>query len=156
DGGNVAFFMGERINPDFYNRKLYNNGNGIFPVPLADRPTNELTPEDKEKRMLANLADPQFQLFLRSDTHPIFKEVYEFRAVFKFLSIDRYWPVPRARWRPEPGKTEELATLPNHQSVDDYKDAVQDLLAKLPLDNPQFEKYKGRLTYHRDAIRDVL
>src|SRR5262249_15214129 len=37
-GGSVAFFLGERVNADRYNERLYANGKGIFPAPLADRP----------------------------------------------------------------------------------------------------------------------
>src|SRR5262249_34393496 len=62
----------------------------------------------------------------------------------------------RARWRPTPGKTEELVTLPNRSSVEEYKDSVQELLARLPLDNERYSKYRSRLTTHRDTIRDVL
>lgn len=157
-GGNVAFFMGERINPDFYSKKLYNDGNGIFPVPLADRATPELSAEDKEQRLLANLGDPQYQMFLRNENHSIFKEVFPYKDIFKFLTIERHWPVQRSRWKPTPGKTEELATLPNRQAVDDYKDTTQDLLAKLKtvLEKKDNEKYRTRFTAYHDALRDVL
>ena len=35
DGGGVAFFVGSQTNRDFYNDRLYHNGEGMFPVPLA-------------------------------------------------------------------------------------------------------------------------
>jgi hypothetical protein len=157
-GGNVAFFLGDRVNAEHYNSQLYKDGKGIFPVPLADRASPELKREEKEQRLLANLNDPQLQLFVRDPAHPVFQAVWDDRiqSIFKFVNIDRYWPVQRQRWQPVPGKTEELVTLPNRGSVDDYKDQVQDLLAQLPIDNPQYEKYQKRLTYHRDSIRDLL
>src|SRR5262249_22613206 len=126
EGGNVAFFMGDNVNPEFYNRKLYDNGNGICPVPLADRPSHELTKEERDERQQQNLNDPQYQLFVRNPTHPMFAAVWDekVRAIFNFVNIERYYPVPRARWRPTPGKTEELVTLPNRSSVEEYKDSV--------------------------------
>jgi hypothetical protein len=39
NGGSAAFFMGEKVDPNFYNKKLYANGKGLFPVPLADKPS---------------------------------------------------------------------------------------------------------------------
>src|SRR5262249_6954549 len=75
------------------------------------------------------------------------------RGIFKFLTIDRYFPVARARWNPEPGKTEELVTLPNRRSPEDYQDRVREILNKLP---ENAEKYAPGLTLHRRAILRVL
>src|SRR5262249_29193559 len=71
-GGGLAFFMGNEVKPDFFN-KLYADGKGLFPVPLADKATE---PEDKTKlfdRMLNN-AGPK--IFARNDTHPVFTRIY--------------------------------------------------------------------------------
>src|SRR5262249_49483690 len=72
NGGNVAFFLGDRVNPDFYNKMLYKNGNGVFPVPLADRPSPEMTTDERDARWIQNLEDPQYQMFVRQESHPIF------------------------------------------------------------------------------------
>ncbi len=34
-GGGVVFFLGPRTSPDVFNRSLYRDGTGVFPVPLA-------------------------------------------------------------------------------------------------------------------------
>src|SRR5262249_23110092 len=40
-GGRVAFFLGDRVQAQEYNKTLYDGGKGIFPVPLAARPTDK-------------------------------------------------------------------------------------------------------------------
>lgn len=155
-GGSVAFFMGPRIRPDFYNQKLYRDGKGPFPVILADRPSKEFSEEEKQKRQLTNLLDPQFQVFFRSDTHPLFAEAYKFRTAFKFLNIDRYFPVPRQRWDREINHAEELATLPNDRPVSDYESSAREILNSLPLDDPKYAKYRPGLEKHKNTIREAL
>ncbi len=39
DGGGVAFFLGDRSDVKFFNNVLYRDGKGLFPVPLAARPS---------------------------------------------------------------------------------------------------------------------
>src|SRR5439155_18626781 len=36
DGGGAAFFMGPLVSAKLYNRNLYNEGQGLFPVPLKE------------------------------------------------------------------------------------------------------------------------
>src|SRR5207247_707358 len=155
-GGSVAFFMGPRVRPDFYNQKLYRDGKGVFPVILADRPSKEFSEEEKQKRQLSNLLEPQFQIFLRSDTHTLLAEAYKFRTAFKFLNIDRYYPVPRQRWDRETNHAEELATLPNDRPVSDYEASAREILNSLPLDDPKYAKYRPGLERHKNAIRETL
>jgi len=150
----VAFFLGERVNPDYYNRKLYAKGKGLFPAPLADRPSPALTEEEKLQRQ--DLLEPRYQVFIRNPAHPIFAEVYKFRDFFKFLGIDRYYPVPRQRWEGLPPGTEELLTLPNYRPVTDYQGIAQEILDSFPVDDPQYAKYRAALERHRRAIRDTL
>jgi len=155
-GGSVAFFMGPRVRPEFYNQKLYRDGKGLFPALLADRPSKEFTPEEKQQRLLANLLDPQFQIFLRSDTHPLFAEAYKFRTAFKFLNVERYFPVPRQKWNRDTNHAEELATLPNDRPVTDYEAGIRELLNSLPLDDPKYAKFRPGLERQKNAVRDKL
>jgi hypothetical protein len=166
-GGTVCFFMGDKVKPDWYNKELYAEGKGIFPVPLADRPTAELTEKDREAREELNRLDgPQLRFHLRKkpNEHRLFADEILRRfgetEYFKFMYVDRHFPVPRERWSPQPGVTEELLTLPNDKSIEDYKKRVQSLLDKLPLGanatDDKNKKYLDRLTLHRDAIRDSL
>jgi hypothetical protein len=157
-GGSVAFFLGPQVDPEFYNKELYKDGKGVFPAPLADRPTKELSEEEKQQKLLRNLTDPQFQLFWRSDTHPLTAEAYKVRTAFKFLSIDRYFPVPRPRWNRESNRVEELATLPNDRPLSDYDNPARDILNALPVDDPKYGngKYRAGLERHRNSIREAL
>jgi len=154
DGGSVGFFLGDRVNPDFYNKSLWADGKGLFPAPLADRPTVELSEEEKQQKLLQNLLDPQLQILVRpgKENHTIFAEVWKqnVRGIFKFLAIDRYWPVSRTRWNPEPGKVEELVTLPSRRSMEDYQDRTREIVKSLP---EQAEKYGPGLLFHQRALR---
>jgi hypothetical protein len=150
-GGSVAFFMGDLVRPDQYNKELYRDGKGIFPVPLADRPSPELEP---------NLADLQLKIFVRNETNPIFFDVWQpkLRTFFDFLPIRRYYPVPRRIWHPEPGRVEELVTLPNRSSIRDYTDPAEEILTRLSAlsQDPKWEQYRHGLDNHRRAIQNTL
>jgi hypothetical protein len=155
-GGSVAFFLGPQVDPEFYNKELYKDGKGLFPAPLADRPSKELSEDEKREKLFRNLGDPQFQLFWRSDTHPLAAEAYKIRTAFKFLTIDRYFPVPRQKWNKEINRVEELATLPNDRPVSDYDSAAREILNSLPMDDPKYAKYRPGLDRHRNGIRGTL
>jgi hypothetical protein len=157
-GGGVAFFLGESVNADFYNSQLYADGRGPFPVPLA-RPTDPLTDQQKFEQTF----DPQMpaKLFARGD-HPILDRLYredktrESNTYLRFLLVDRYFPVNRARFNPAPGTVDELLTLPNYRSMDDYKEEAQRLLNQLPTDDEKGGPYAKLLKEHRRKVMDVL
>lgn len=150
-GGSVAFFMGDLVRADQYNKELYRDGKGIFPVLLADRPSPEMKPD---------LSDGQLKLFVRNEAHPIFAEMWQpkLRGFFLFLPIKRYFPVPRHNWKPEAGRVEELATLPNRRSVRDYAEDAEEIVTRLSAaaQDPKCEKYRHGLESHRLAIRNTL
>src|SRR5438876_2117739 len=160
NGGSVAFFLGDKVRPEFYNKYLYKDGKGLFPAPLADRATQGLTEPEKIERMF----DDQFKLFFRSEAYakpeemPIFGEVAQpgIRTAFKYLVIDRYFPVPRLKWNPEPGKVDEFVTLPNYRPLDEYKDSAQRLLDRLPIEDQKYEKYRPGLEEHKRNVRNAL
>ncbi len=156
DGGSVAFFMGPRVRPDYYNKMLYANGKGLFPAPLADRPF----PPSSDKELEPDLFDLQFKMFVRDEQHPIFKEVWQpnIRSAFKFLPIKRYYPVPRQKWEKEPGKVVEVATLPNQRPLRDYASNTQALLESLdqPINDPKYAKYAPGLEQHKADIQNRL
>jgi hypothetical protein len=156
-GGGLAIFLGDRVKASFYNDQLYANGKGLFPAPLADQPSRVLSEEEKGDKQLQNLLEPRAQVYIRSKTNPIFAELYKYQANYMtFLNIDRYFPVQRLRWKPEEGKVEELVTLPNDRPVTDYQGTAQEILDKLPVEDPRYEKYKTRLDLHKRAVRDTL
>jgi len=164
NGGSAAFFVGEKVDPNFYNKKLYANGKGMFPAPLADKPTPELSEDEKyQKFNPAKLKEPAMELFVRSEKNEIFGEVYDdskTREVFRFLTVDRHYPVPRTRWlseaqrrHNEAGPIEEVATLPNERPVADYEGTVRGILKDLPTNN---DKYGPMLEKHAKPIEAAL
>lgn len=156
DGGSVAFFLGDRVNAEHYTKRLYADGKGIFPAPLADRPYPGLS----DPALEPNLLDNQYKVFLRDDNHPLVAKLAppKVRTLLKFLSIKRYYPVPRAKWAPEPGRVEEVVTLPNQRAVQDYAGEVQEVLDSLArvAQEPKLAKYRPLLEGHMRAIRETL
>ena len=154
EGGSVAFFMGERVNADAYNKSLWAGGKGLFPVPLADR----FRPSSTEPELEPNLFDGQLKMFVRNETHPVFADVWDphVRTIFNFLPIKRYFPVNRRIWNPEPGQVEELVTLPNERSIRDYASQAQEIVDALDrsLNLPGMSKYRPALERHKRAIYD--
>jgi hypothetical protein len=154
DGGSVAFFLGDKVRSDFYTDRFYNKGKGIFPAPLRDRPQPPLS----EEEMQPDLFDNQLKLFVRDEKHPIFAEVWQpnYRAVFNFLPIKRYFPVPRRDWLKNPN-VEELATLPNQRSMRDYSGEAQSVVDALTqaVNDPKFDKYKAAIDRHKSIIRNL-
>ncbi len=154
-GGRVAFFVGDKVRAGHYNEALYKNGQGLFPVPLAARPTDKLETDEKVKRLFEN----QYQVYLRDPDHPIFREAAQakYREVFKFLLIDQYWPaLPRFQWNADPNKVKELVTLPNRKSLEDYRFRAAELNNQVPVGDEKHEKYRPALEVHRRAVRDSL
>jgi hypothetical protein len=180
DGGGVAFFLGSKVDADFYSSRkkndegkvvyvddwgLYKNGKGIFPVPLS----NPFYPADTFlKPEVTNME----QILLRDDLfpdisrYPIFGEVFkdkEQRFFLRDLPIKRYFKVPRADWTKDPSKVDELATLPNDSDSKAYvkvvlslvgdgeDDADKSKLAKI-LGNSDYEAYKKGFALHQKEL----
>lgn len=100
-GGGLAIFGGPDVNVAFYNKRLYGEGRGLFPAPLAAE--LELTPS-------LDGAQPDVSL----ERHPIFNFFNEqANPLIRGLKIDRYLHV-RSGWKPESDSgTAVLATLRN-------------------------------------------
>lgn len=92
-GGGLAIFLGERTSVDSVNEKLYREGEGVFPAPLA-APVDLLYDRiDKAPDM-----DP-------NKTHPIFKVFAAERDTFlSTVSVSRYFAL-KSRWQPDPQST---------------------------------------------------
>lgn len=153
NGGSVCFFLGDKVRTTYYNNRLYNAGKGLFPVPLELRPTDPLTPEEKEARQRAYAQ----QLFIRSSTHPVVMDLYPMQLIFAGLSLDRHHPAQsRSRWQNTAAGVEELATLPNRNDMDVYKAEAQRLMRKLPRDDEKYAKYKPGLDRHFRDLQGAL
>jgi hypothetical protein len=88
-GGGVAFFAGERTTSDFYNNELYREGEGLFPLPLA-----------QSVQLLVDRLEKVPDLVI--DPHPIFAVFAGERNSFlSAVTVDRYFAAPKG-WRPDP------------------------------------------------------
>lgn len=163
NGGGVAFFMGNEVKPDWYN-KLFAEGKGLFPVQLDAKPTEAIA--DPGERLMKMLSNPLPKLYPRNEGHAIFTRIYrdeksrqhsrENNKYLIFASIDRYWPVPRSKWTPQPGVIDELITLPNSKTIGDYAEAASRIIQELPANEERYAKFKPALEMHRKNINTAL
>jgi hypothetical protein len=120
--------------------------------------------EIKEREEVRLTNDAPFYFILRDPSHRIFRDMQAdpdtaraFQVIFRYyLDIDHHHPIARNKWSPQPGRDAELASLPNTKSPDDFKDGIQKLLERLPLDNERYKPYTARLKEYRDYIRNLL
>lgn len=164
DGGGVGFFLGPLVDAHWYAKNLYENGKGLFPAPLKEpyfpAPTApELAPEYTGDYHLLLRED----LYPTTESYPIFGPVFKDkgqREHLKDLPVRRYFQVPRADWRSEPGRSFELATLPNDQPATAFQRAALDLvrgpaIEKL-LEQDDYKGYRRGIERHRRAIEAVV
>jgi hypothetical protein len=154
-GGRVAFFMGDKVEPSYYNQTLYNAGKGLLPVPIESKPVPKLADNERQDRLKGD----QFLLFVRDHyKHQIFAGLAECEPALRFLLIDQYFrTLPRSTWAHQPGKgvIRELATLPSRGQLADYAASARELYKRLPTDeakDPKFKKYAPGLRRHQKAI----
>jgi hypothetical protein len=174
-GGGLAFFMGPSIKSDTikdYNERLYNKGEGIFPVPL-DKLIGVEVPDDKRiaERIKRSLTFNKKLLIRRAmQNHPALEKLYkdnrgqtvnenEYEKFFNFVVIDRYVSVNQQQLRGGLGGVETLVSLQNQKPIDNYAKAVNDLTDKLQqiIDNPlpKVEKYTPVLKEMRAELRRI-
>jgi hypothetical protein len=163
NGGGVAFFMGNEVKTDWYN-KQYAEGKGFFPVLLEAKPTDPVA--DPGARLMKMLSNPLPKLYPRSESHPIFTRIYrdersrqhsrENNKYLIFAGIDRHWQVSRAKWTPQAGVIDELITLPNSKAIADYSESANRVIAELRSDEERNAKFKSTLEMHRTRLREAL
>jgi hypothetical protein len=101
NGGGVAMFLGEQTNISQYNRRLYRDGSGPFPLPLE---RDDLLPSE----LLENTPD------IYVTDHPVFHVFHGERNPFlRLVTVERYYRPPDG-WKPDPDSTVKvIATLRN-------------------------------------------
>jgi hypothetical protein len=164
DGGGVGVFLGPDVRAAEYNKTLYADAAGWFPVPLPEKPVDAL-PEEQQLLRRFNM---QKKIVLRDrglKTHPAISGLYtddrglpskddeELEKYFRFVSVNQHWPIRRlGKWRDDKSIV-ELYCLPNEQPVGNYDGAVQAIETKLPIEDPKFEKAKVVLAKIKDELR---
>jgi hypothetical protein len=152
-GGGVAFFLGDKVKPSHYNRLLYKKGDGIFPVMLAEKPTDP--PEERKKP--GSSVSPHPTVYVRNTGHDISAGLNELRFLFSedVFFVDRHYPITR----PKAGYSErvqELIAFPNDEKVEPFKDEGRKLMRLLPIEADAYKEYRSSLTRHNKAIRTAL
>ena len=164
-GGGVGFFAGPDVKPADYNKLLYAGGTGLFPVPLEPAATEPLSEERRtELRFTLNkkllLRDPAAQ------GHPALRTLYRddrdnpekdqadwIDRQFLFVVTNRHWPVKRlGEWTTDRAVT-ELYCLPNDRPMADFEPLARRVADALPVDAPEFGKYRDVLAGHRDQLK---
>jgi hypothetical protein len=131
-GGSLAWFVGEKVQADYYNETLFRKEGGVFPLLLTARPTEPLTQDERDERLQR---DEQPKILFPDRQEPAegdpVRGLWLQRPVFRYLLVDRYWPAqPRFQWDPENKETRELIVLPNRKPMDDYKQRAQELVGQ--------------------------
>lgn len=163
EGGGIGFFLGPDVKPADYNKLLYADGNGIFPVSLPDRPTEPL-PEDKRQERLFSFTKKVLLKDKTSRNHPALASMYnddrgmpfkddDLEKFFNFVIVNQHWPVRRiGKWRDD-RNVSELYCMPNEQSMGEFDKPATDLINKLPIEEPKYAKYKVPLSALKLEIR---
>jgi hypothetical protein len=101
-GGGVAFFLGEHTDSRVFNEQLHRNGEGLFPVPLAQ--PLDLIVNRLEKAADLDVADHSLFRIFAGDRNPFLNDV----------SISRYFALAET-WRPPADSTvQTIARLRNN------------------------------------------
>lgn len=163
EGGGVGFFLGPNVKPVEYNKWLYNDGAGVFPVPLPEKPTDPLADDvlmvrrfNFQKKILrrdkAVKAHPAlFGLYHDERGQPT-KDEDELEKFFRFVVVQQYWKINRlGKWRDDKSVS-ELFCMPNESPMSAYDGAAQAIANALPVDEPKYAKFKPLLEKVRGEI----
>jgi Aerotolerance regulator N-terminal len=155
-GGHVCFFLGDKVKPGWYNEMLYKDGQGMLPVPLAEKFNyQKMSEEDKFKKLFL---EEQQKVYLRDEKHPMLADAYKWQAIFRYLILEGYWPtLPRNKWQADKATYNELMTLPNDKPLENFRATGNTLNNALPVDNEEkYGKFTAALKRHQNAIKDAL
>lgn len=151
-GAGVAFFLGGKVKPAHYNRRLYRKGEGLFPVMLADKPTEP--PKEKKELELGKTLSSHPTLYIRNPGHEVCSDIGEARILFSesVLFIDRHYPITRPK-DGYPAHVQELIAFPNDEGLDAFREEARKLSRSLPVEDDKYKVYRPALVEHQRDIR---
>jgi hypothetical protein len=155
-GGGVAFFLGDKVQPGYYNRQLYRKGEGVFPVQLASRPTDSPDEKQKAKEKTERPKATPASIVLRNTRHPVCADLNDVAAFLSFVEIERYYPIIHGKRDKAAGQLEELLALPNEGELDAFKEEAQKLNRAIPAADEAYKDFRAGLERHQWAIRQSL
>jgi hypothetical protein len=171
-GGSIAYFVGDKASPTFYNDTLFKKYEGLFPLLIGSAPYQvvdpRLTEEDKEQRRRDRRQnDPQPKILFPKPDHPVVATLAPYASFFRYLSIDVYHRAQeRYKWEKptnSAGKPEEIVLLPNNHDIGEYKERGQEL-GRLALEQTteiakteeNYQKFVPAVDRYKTQIRDAL
>ncbi len=177
NGGGCGFWLGDKVKPAEYNKGLYRDGDGLFPVPLPPDPypvkavEQMTTAEQEEEELRQNKL--RFNIFQKKllvrdpamRAHPALAGMYDgkkgdndpdaIEKFYRFVLIKRYWPVERiGKWTEDKTVT-ELMCLSNEKQFKDYDAEANALIQALPLDDADFAPFKDALTKVKKSMSAI-
>jgi hypothetical protein len=155
-GGGVAFFLGDKIQPGYYNRQLFRKGDGIFPVQLASKPTDPPDEKQKGKEKSERPKATPATIVLRNPRHAVCADLNEVAAFLSFVEIERYYPVVRSKRERTASQLEELIAFPNEGELEAFKDETQKLNRAIPVSEEAYKDFRAGLERHQWEIRQSL
>ncbi len=109
-GGGLAWFLGDAVNPDFYNDKLYKGGKGIFPVRLGKSPVELPAAEGSSPVPDLKFSNHPMVRVFQGQENPYIDAT----RVYKYFPVAEDWQ--RDDQQREDGVT-TIATLRNRQPL---------------------------------------
>jgi hypothetical protein len=101
-GGGLAVFLGPHVDTAFYNQELYQDGQGLLPMPLG------------EQDLMPPTEDEQPDVNIEGTTHPVFSVLLVDRnPAVRVLHVERFFRPARGWQRPENSNVEVVAQLRN-------------------------------------------
>jgi hypothetical protein len=151
-GGSLVFFLGPRTNVASFNQRLYQNGAGLFPAPLLEKPdpqgrstTAYIDDEPDKEDVHAKLR------FLGQ--HPAFPFTGDAAdTLAKFIHVNRYFRVDPL-WKAPEG-TAPLVQLANRRPLVLYRQEAQTLASEL--NSVAGEIPEGKLTKYVSLISGAV
>lgn len=179
NGGGCGFWLGALVKPADYNKGLYRDGTGLFPVPLPQDPfpvksRDQMTETEKDEDEL-RVMKLRFNIFQKKllvrdpsmRTHPALSAIYtdgrgtvrdpdELEKFYRFVTVQRYWPIERiGKWVEDKSVT-ELMCLANENKAGFYEQDANALVKELPADDPEFAAFKDVLGKFKRAWQTTL
>lgn len=157
DGGGVAFFVGDQVDPTFYNEKLFAKGDGLLPARLADKPTKELDEEARTKLIAEMNSAPSLKVVFPNRFDPIVKDFDGSTSeMFKFMLLERHWPATVK----ESKDVNTVVSLPAAKAklTGAQKKAITAMLEKITTISKEkgCERYRPLLEWHAKRIEGRL
>ncbi len=137
-GGGLAFFAGERFNRQFINDKLYRDGQGLFPAPVAAEYKLIVDRVDKSPDIEPDVEHPVFHVF-GGEGGKFLSDI----AVLEYFAVAR-------DWKPDDKSTAKIIARLRNQAplaVEHVFENAGRVVAVLTTAGPSWNNWARHMTY---------